>query len=86
MILSDYSHTITKRFSSPKIILQTKKTPNQTFRAVNGEKYLGPLVFPFFPPVEVLLHGFDSSALEFRRLLPLLSDAGVEVGGTFLGG
>ena len=30
--------------------------------------------------VEVLLHGFDSSALEFRRLLPLLSDAGVEVG------
>jgi len=31
------------------------------------------------PPPLVLLHGFDSSALEFRRLLPLLSDAGVEV-------
>lgn len=30
------------------------------------------------PPL-ILLHGFDSSSLEFRRLLPLLGDAGVEV-------
>jgi len=27
----------------------------------------------------LLLHGFDSSSLEFRRLLPLLEDAGMEV-------
>eukprot|EP00435_Cladocopium_sp_Y103_P067065 s80_g29.t1 len=34
---------------------------------------------PLVPWLRVLLHGFDSSALEFRRLLPLLSEAGVEV-------
>ncbi len=30
------------------------------------------------PPV-VLLHGFDGSCLEFRRLFPLLSSAGANV-------
>lgn len=29
------------------------------------------------PPL-ILLHGFDSSSLEFRRLLPALAEAGVE--------
>lgn len=28
----------------------------------------------------MLLHGFDSSALEFRRLLPLLKQQGTEAG------